>query len=289
MKQTRVFSQLALTASLLLALAACQQQPDVTPGTPFSGARSALNPSIYVKAIQLSTNEVIGGERFTATAILNQPAPAGGQQVTFTKNSTNSPLLDLPKSVVVPQGDTSVTVVIQTLPVIGTLVDILFARPAPFSSNLRPITILPRPASDPRPPLQVLEAENARLRNAVVVDAGINEAFFSGGAYARYTKASGGTIAFNVSSAQAGETILIFDYSPLTTSDPAFRLSVDVNGTKYPITFPPLSRISTTSDGINTTGNASLRVPLQAGSNVIRLLTTGQGGPNIDKLTVAVP
>lgn len=132
-----------------------------------SGARSsALNLPVFVKGIVLSANEVIGGEEFTATVILNQPAPAGGLAVTVTKNSTDS---------------------------------------------------------------------------------------------------------------------------PLTTSDPAFKLALDVNGTSDPVTFPPLSKITTTSNGTSTTGNVSLRVPLKAGPNVVRLLTTEQGGPTIDKLTVAAP
>lgn len=290
MKLTSKYSTTTLSLGFVLAVTACEQKSEVRPTASLSGARSsAVNPPVYVKGIALSTNQVIGGEKFTATVILNQPAPAGGLAVTVTKNSTNSPLLDLPRSLVVPQGDTAVSLVIQTLPVIGNTVDILFGRPAPFFSNLTPITILPRPASDPRPPLQVLEAENARLTRAVVVDAKSNQASFSGGAYVMYTRPSGGIIRFDVTPGQVGETILIFDYSPLTTSDPAFKLALDVNGTSYPVTFPPLSKIITTSDGISTTGNVSLRVPLKAGPNVVRLLTTGQGGPNIDKLTVAAP
>lgn len=290
MKLMSKYSTTMLSLGFLLAVTACEQKSDVRPTTLSSGARSsALNPTIFIKGIVLSANEVIGGEKVTATVILNQPAPAGGLTVTVTKNSTNSPLLDLPRSLVVSQGDTAARIIIQTLPVIGNTIDILFGRPAPFVSNLRTIVILPRPASDPRPPLQVLEAENARLTRAVVVDAKSNQASFSGGAFVRYTRPSGGIIRFNVTPGQVGENILIFDYSPLTTSDPAFQLVLDVNGTSYPVTFPPLSKITTTSDGINTTGNISLRVPLKAGPNVVRLLTTGQGGPNIDKLTVAAP
>jgi hypothetical protein len=98
-------SAVAVTTSTTLAAS----HGGVTKTTTFTVTAA---PPPALAALTLSRTSVVGGTSFNATVTLSGPAPAAGVVVTLT--SSNSALVQVPPSVVVPAGAAAKTVTVTT-------------------------------------------------------------------------------------------------------------------------------------------------------------------------------
>ncbi|GLZ29336.1 hypothetical protein Lesp02_15260 [Lentzea sp. NBRC 105346] len=121
------------------------------------------------------------------------------------------------------------------------------------------------------------EAENATISLGVVE---ANHTGFTGTGFVNYDNMVGGYVEFTVEAAVSGTTALTFRYSNGTTTNRP--MDVSVNGA---LAADELAFTGTST--WDTWRTASVQVPLNAGTNKIRATaTTGNGGPNLDSLTV---
>ncbi|MEU9886633.1 PQQ-dependent sugar dehydrogenase [Sphaerisporangium sp. NPDC051011] len=122
------------------------------------------------------------------------------------------------------------------------------------------------------------QAENAQLSQANVAT---NHTGYTGTGFVDYVNTVGGYVQFSVTAAAAGPASLTFRYANGTAVDRP--LDVTVNGTLVAsgLSFPATANWDTwQSRAVNAT--------LNAGANTVRATAiTADGGPNLDKLTVA--
>ena len=154
--------------------------------------------------------------------------------------------------------------------------------PAPTPDPPAPTPPAPNPPA-PTPPapggdvLARLQAENAALTGATI------ETFHTGaagGAYVDYRNPTGDAVEWTVETDRAGPADLSLRYA-LGASSPR-TMALEVNGTVVDdaVAFGP-------TGGWKSWGDLSRSVDLAAGNNSIRLVATGDSGPNVDELTVA--
>jgi hypothetical protein len=105
-----------------------------------------------------------------------------------------------------------------------------------------------------------------------------NQTGFTGTGFVDFSSATGEYVEFTVNVASAGTYALDFRFA-LSSGSRAMGLTV--NGASG-------GSITFTSTGAWTNWATTTKQPvtLAAGANKIRILTTGQGGPNLDALTV---
>jgi chitinase len=124
----------------------------------------------------------------------------------------------------------------------------------------------------------VYEAENAAISNGVVES---NHPGFSGTGFVNYVNATGSSVQWSVNAAAAGSATLTVRFANGTTTNRPMDISVNGATVATGVAFAGTGAWSTWQD-------ASVTVTLNAGSNTIRATaTTANGGPNVDKLTVA--
>jgi uncharacterized delta-60 repeat protein len=130
----------------------------------------------------------------------------------------------------------------------------------------------------PQPPVgaQVLEAERSALSGAVVSTA---HAGYAGGGFADFVNASGDAAAFTVSVPAEGLYDLEFRYANGSAIARSMQLAVNGAVAQAKLAFAPTGAWATWK-------TVTVRVPLAAGTNTVRLAATGQSGPNLDALTV---
>jgi hypothetical protein len=128
---------------------------------------------------------------------------------------------------------------------------------------------------DSPPPSGRFEAEDALCQGTV----DSNHAGFSGSGFCNTTNAVGSAQEWTVTRDQAGTATLVFRFANGTTA--ARPMALTVNGN-------PAGTVAFDPTGAWPTWQvASVRLPLAAGSNVLRLAAlTAQGGPNVDYLEV---
>jgi len=124
------------------------------------------------------------------------------------------------------------------------------------------------------------QAEDATLHGAIVHanTATAAHAGFSGSSFVDYINPTGDYIEWTVPSCSGGSAIASFRYALQDDDRP---LQVLVNGVEVIAALPfPFT------GGWNQWGEASVTVPLTAGTNVIRLVVTGASGANTDALII---
>ncbi|RYD20011.1 MAG: DUF1080 domain-containing protein [Verrucomicrobiaceae bacterium] len=123
---------------------------------------------------------------------------------------------------------------------------------------------------------QMLEAESAALAGPVVAS---GNAGFTGTGFADYGLTAGETITWTVEAEKNASQWLTFRYANGGTS--ARPLNLVVNGT-------PIQQLAFGPSGGWTTwvSTPGVAVPLNAGSNTIRLVSTITNGPNVDHLYI---
>ena len=128
------------------------------------------------------------------------------------------------------------------------------------------------------PPSSTFEAETGTLSAGGTFDS--NHSGFTGTGFANTANAVGAYVDIPVTVSAAGTKTLTFRYSDGTTA--ARPATISVNGTsRGTLNFP------VTADW-DTWANASISVPLTAGTNTIRVAgTTSGGAANIDSVTVS--
>lgn len=126
---------------------------------------------------------------------------------------------------------------------------------------------------------EILEAEQAVLVGPTI---GNGNAGYSGTSFADYGTAIGETITWNVDVEKAGNQSLSFRYANAGTA--ARPLNLMVNGSL--IRQIPFDVSGGWTNWILT---SAVVVPLQAGTNTIRLVSTMNNGPNVDYLYVSAP
>jgi exo-1,4-beta-D-glucosaminidase len=134
------------------------------------------------------------------------------------------------------------------------------------------------PPSTPPPSAQHIEAETGTISTGGTVDD--NHAGFTGTGFVNTANATGAYLDLPVPATAAGTVNLTVRYSNGTTA--ARPMSVAVNGTAAgSLPFPVTANWDTWT-------TATIRVPLTAGTNTVRLTaTTAAGGPNLDWMEVA--
>ncbi|MEM9149724.1 MAG: carbohydrate-binding protein [Cyanobacteria bacterium P01_F01_bin.3] len=123
-----------------------------------------------------------------------------------------------------------------------------------------------------------LQFEDAFLSGAVIAN---NHAGAQGSGFVDFINPSGDFVEWNINSQSAGDRTIDFRYA-LGTSPR--KMALEINGNR-------VSDITFTSTGDSRTGwsnwtNQSITVNLAAGDNTVRLVATGDSGPNIDSVTV---
>ena len=121
-----------------------------------------------------------------------------------------------------------------------------------------------------------LQAEDATLDGAVEAS---KHAGAEGGAYVDFTESAGQAITWDVDAEAAGDTTLTLRYALRPAQ--ARTMSLEVNGEIVDdnVTFPSTGDWKAWSD-------LDIDVSLLAGANTVRLVATGQSGPNVDSLTI---
>jgi hypothetical protein len=112
----KIASRAVLTAIACLLLASCGSQPNGSQSSGSFGMMTSASqesaitvPSPVVLAeLKLSDRSVTGGAPTTVTLNLAQPAPSGGLKISLT--SSESAIVRIPSSVVVVEGERSVSV-----------------------------------------------------------------------------------------------------------------------------------------------------------------------------------
>jgi hypothetical protein len=123
-----------------------------------------------------------------------------------------------------------------------------------------------------------LEAEQAVLSGAVVAS---NQTGYTGTGFVDYVNATGDFIEWTVNASEAGSFLLKFRYANGSTANRPLQLKVNGTTVAASLAFPP-------SGGWSTWTLSQSAAALVAGTNKIRLTTTGSNGPNIDHLSYGV-
>jgi uncharacterized delta-60 repeat protein len=137
--------------------------------------------------------------------------------------------------------------------------------------------ILARFLADPPAPVgRTYEAEQALITGAAVSRA---HPGYTGTGYVDYAHAAGDYAEFTVDAPAAGTYELAFRYANGGTS--ARRMDLRVTGAAVPggLSFAP-------TGSWRTWNSRAVTVSLAAGANKVRLVASGQSGPNVDALTV---
>lgn len=92
----------------------------------------------YLQSLSLSPSIVYGGMSSTGTVTLNAPAPPGGMTINLSDNSGNA---TTPASVTVPEGETSATFEVTTVPILGAQQTVVVTATADGVSRNRPLYI----------------------------------------------------------------------------------------------------------------------------------------------------
>ncbi|MEM9091613.1 MAG: carbohydrate-binding protein [Cyanobacteria bacterium P01_F01_bin.53] len=152
-------------------------------------------------------------------------------------------------------------------------------KPAPTPKPTATPKPTPTPtASAPTTSTLTLQAESAKLKGAVVDN---THAGAQGRGYADFVKPSGDSVEWTVNTKAVSRSIS-FRYA---LGSPASRsLALEVNGKR-------VRNVKFISTGTGASGwqnwrQQSVNVVLAKGKNIIRLVATGQSGPNIDSLTI---
>ena len=272
---------LSVSCIVLMSLACRKESPQsVTGSATISSEASAAREKVFVKAIQPYSDSVIGGNSFPVTVVLNKPAPVGGFRAYVTTARPTGPIADVPAYVTIPAGDSTGTIIVHTIPVSATEIEVFFVGPASSVVELEYlVAILPRPAGDLRPPLQFLEAENAVLNGAHAVFGG--DPYFSNGGFAVYDKNTGGSVQFKFNIEKAGTYFLVLKYAtPSKYGLEPVSMRLDLNGLKTIADFP-FSANETSTLILNTTRF------LNRGMNEITVTSIGKGTERFDYLEVA--
>jgi parallel beta-helix repeat protein len=144
----------------------------------------------------------------------------------------------------------------------------------------RPLTtadVGPNAGGSTPPPVNRFEAENAAIFHGVVE---ANHAGFTGTGFVNNDNEIGSYVEWTVSSSSAQNGLAVFRFANGTTANRP--VDITVNGTLVADEF------AFQSTGAWTTWQTrSISVPLNAGTNTIRLTgTTANGGPNLDHLEI---
>lgn len=127
---------------------------------------------------------------------------------------------------------------------------------------------------DPPPAGVRYQAEDALISQGVVES---NHAGYTGTGFVNLDNVTGSYLEFSVTAGSAGNATVAIRYANGTTAN----RPMSVNGTT--LNFPP-------TGAWTTWGSASLTLPVVAGTNLIRLVSsTASGGPNLDCLDFAGP
>lgn len=125
----------------------------------------------------------------------------------------------------------------------------------------------------------VLQAENAVLSGAVVAS---NFSGAEGGAFVDYVNATGDSITWTYNAGEDATYPISLRYA-LAGSSPRV-MALEVNGK---IVDPTL--VFDATGAFTNWADVSLNVALNEGANTIRLIATGQSGPNVDSLKIDAP
>jgi uncharacterized delta-60 repeat protein len=139
--------------------------------------------------------------------------------------------------------------------------------------NVDALTVTPLP-----PTAVTYQAESARLSGPA---AAADHGGYGGAGYADYRHANGDYVEFTIDVPAGGTYALEFRYANGGTSNRPLDLGVD-GAAATRLSFAP-------TGGWATWGTASGSVLLGAGRHTVRLTAAGQGGPNLDALTVRSP
>jgi hypothetical protein len=122
------------------------------------------------------------------------------------------------------------------------------------------------------------QAESATLSQAVVATNHLN---YSGSGFADYNAVAGSYVEFTVTAAQAGPATLNFRYANGSTANRPMDVRVNGSVVASPAFAP--------TGNWDTWQTVSITANLNAGNNTIRATATvASGGPNLDRLDVAV-
>jgi predicted secreted protein len=126
-------------------------------------------------------------------------------------------------------------------------------------------------------PSTVYQAEDATISQGAVAS---NHLGFTGSGFVDYTNITGSYVEWSVSAASAGTAAVVLRYANGTTVNRPMDIAVNGVVVSAGLAFPATANWDTWAD-------ATINVPLAAGTNTIRATaTTANGGPNVDKLTV---
>ena len=125
-------------------------------------------------------------------------------------------------------------------------------------------------------PAVVYEAEQASVAGGALAS---NHAGFTGTGFVDYSHGSGDSVEFTVEAPSSGPYELRFRYA--NGGSGSRTMGLWVNGAEIGA-HPAFAR----TGSWRTWGDLPLTVSLAAGSNKVRLLATGQSGPNLDSLSV---
>lgn len=268
---------------IIISLQACKKEnSEVTQGKTLnkSSVENVSGETTYVKAITPFSASVIGGDTFAVTVVLNQPAPSGGFQAYVKTVRLTGPIVDVPSYVTIPQGQTTGTIIVHTIPVRVTEIELFLVGPSYNILDLQYfIRILPRLKNDPRPPIQFLEAENAVLKGTHAVFGG--EPYFSNGGFAEYDKTNGGSVTFNFSVKKTNNYFIVLKYAtPSKYNLKTVVMQIELNGKKVNTNFP-FTANETATQILNT-----IQL-LNNGNNTVKITSIGKGVERLDYLEVA--
>ncbi|SDS92339.1 Glucose/arabinose dehydrogenase, beta-propeller fold [Streptomyces sp. TLI_053] len=122
-----------------------------------------------------------------------------------------------------------------------------------------------------------------QAESAVVVQGTVatNHTGYTGTGFVDYTNVAGSYVEFAVAAGSAGTASLAFRYANGTATDRPMDIAVNGTVVAAGVSFPA------TADW-NTWADRTLNAQLRAGTNTVRATaTTANGGPNLDRLTVA--
>ncbi len=129
-------------------------------GTSTKNATLTLNPNVLI-GLDLAEPAVTGGATATGIVRLLAPAPPGGIVVTL---STDTPVVVIPPSVTVPNGETSATFSIQTFPTHSALSATIEAVLNSFNQKVEIIVLPPVVFSTTVTPREVTGGSSATFR-----------------------------------------------------------------------------------------------------------------------------
>ncbi|MET0237077.1 MAG: carbohydrate-binding protein [Kibdelosporangium sp.] len=210
-----------------------------------------------------------------ATLLLTRSDDTAGAQIVvpeeqdtevLTPASPTSPVIVLPK----PSPDSTTSA--------STPVPPSSTRARPTSSPPPPPPPAPAP---PRTPLRSagvdFQAENASIRGGTVES---NHAGFTGSGFVDYTNARGSSVEWTVTALATTAADVTFRFA--NDSSTGRPMDITVNGIRVTtLSFPR-------TNGWEDWRTVTVRVNLLAGTSRIKATaTTGDGGPNVDKITVS--